>query len=83
MLFTDAGAQEVNGKQGTCRHACINQSVEKCVKIDIAQVYNLRHAKHNMTENIYVCLQSVQDSLHVTCDLKTNDVCTCQHLPVK
>lgn len=22
MLFTDAGAQEVNGEQGFCRHAC-------------------------------------------------------------
>lgn len=70
MLFTDAGAQEVNGKQGTCRHACVNQSVEKCVKIHITQVYSLRHTKHNMTENIYVRLQSHQDPLHVTRDLK-------------
>lgn len=24
MLFTDAGAQEVNGKQSACFHACVN-----------------------------------------------------------
>lgn len=33
MLFTDAGAQEVNGKQRACCHACVNQNMEKCVKI--------------------------------------------------
>lgn len=45
MLFTDAGAQEVNGKQRTCRLVCVG----KCAKIHTTQVCNL---KHYMTEDI-------------------------------
>lgn len=44
MLFTDAGAQEVNGKQRACCHTCVNQNVENFCENTVTI-----HTKHNKT----------------------------------
>lgn len=60
MLFTDAGAQEVNGKQWK-RSTCMFKpaSVWK---------YNHRHTKHNTTENSYH--NHTKTPLQLTADVK-------------
>lgn len=62
MLFTDAGAQEVNGKQRACRHACVNQNVEKkkCVKIQSQDTQNTTRQRACTT---CACPRSDQDPL--------------------
>lgn len=78
MLFTDAGAQEVNGKQRAGLRACINQHGEKHKK----HTEKCKHI-HNMTER-FNCLPTVRPRpQHLTSDLKTSDICTCQHPPEK
>lgn len=57
MLFTDAGAQEVNGKQRPCLYACMNQHGEKSVKNMQSHTSKTRYDRDL---NNCACLQSDQ-----------------------